>query len=102
MIPQRKIIVLFLALLLGISACGSDDSQSTATITTVPPPLCAAAYNQAVDACVAASGCGGFGCIYTYGYCSSGDGQRALTACCSANYSGTDVTTCTENYGYMN
>ncbi len=101
-VSHRKIIVLFFALSFGLSACGSDNSSSTATFTTVPPPPCAAAYNQAVDDCVAASACGGFGCIYMYGYCSSSDGQRALTACCSANYSGTDVTTCNEKYGYMN
>jgi len=100
-IPRIKAAVLLVMLSLVLSTCGSNGQQSTASITIVPAPVCAEAYTQAVDACVAASGCGGIGCIFTYEYCASRDGWNALSACCRANYTGNDVTTCAQTYGWM-
>jgi hypothetical protein len=88
-----------LALLLFAAGCDLSPSEEPAP-PPPPPPPCADVYDNAVNTCVAASGCAGFACFYVWEQCSADAKRGPLLDCCVANYqSQVDRQSCIDSLG---
>jgi hypothetical protein len=76
--------VVALVLLLGSPGC--RESSPDEVLDPVVPKPCAGVYGPAVDACVAETGCAGFGCFAVWDRCSADVKRGVLMDCCVANY----------------